>query len=362
MKNAQALVESHCLGVQTVLSNCHFKFQTRLPSARLRSSLARTRGFRGCRALPQPTNQTATEAALCDNAGVVWLGERRGFLSDWLTQQWVRATGRKIRLSEQKWLDGPVGHVRQIGKQFFADHARIHHFEMVEDETRGLVPNFEQLELHNVSAIAPSVRQFYEQTSEFELDAWSEWCGFFKPFGRALAVLFSRRLQQLNVPLSSLDSSRGISSSVLQWRDPTSRTVVQTAWVRELHATKNVLYAGSYSISRVPGIALPCVKVVFPLPNGNAVVLMKPEVHADGSFSVTSAGVKFGDPGFYFVVHGQQGVAWARYVRGLQESIRVYSAEPQTVRADHVLRLWGLQFLNLHYRMRLMSTLSMSPA
>jgi len=196
------------------------------------------------------------------------------------------------------------------------------------------------------------VRQFYERTSEYELDVWSEWCGGFRPLGRALALLFSRRLQQLNVPLSALDSSKGMSSAVLSLRDPVSSSVVQTAWVRELHATKNTLYAGSYSVCRVPEYKLPCVKVVFPLPNGNAVVLMKAQADPDGSFSVTSAGTRFGDAGFYFVVHVKGGFAYARYVRSLKESIRVYPAESSTVRADHVLWLWGLRFLRLHYRMR----------
>ena len=284
---------------------------------------------------------------------MVWLGDKRGFLSDWLTQRWVQATGRNIRPSEQTWLDGPVGNSRRIGSEFFADYARIHHLEAVRGGIRGLIPDFSDLELNDSGAIAASVRGFYERTSEYELDAWSEWCGLFRPLGRALALLFSRRLQQLNVPLSPLDSSKGISSAVLQWRDPDSGSVVQTAWVRELQATNNVLYAGSYSVCRVPGYRLPCVKVVFPLPNGNAIVLMKPEAHADGSFSVTSAGRGFGDPGFYFVVHGEGGIAWARYVRSLKESIRVYAAEHETVRADHILWLWGLQFLRLHYRMRL---------
>jgi len=49
------------------------------------------------------------------------------------------------------------------------------------------------------------------------------------------------------------------------------------------------------------------------------------------------------------------GIAWARYVRSLKETIRVYAAESDTVRADHVLWLWGLRFLRLHYRMRLVA-------
>lgn len=58
----------------------------------------------------------------------------------------------------------------------------------------------------------------------------------------------------------------------------------------------------------------------------------------------------FGDPGFYFVVD-QGSTVWARYVRAMKESIHVYAAEPDTLRADHTLRVWGRVFLRLHYRM-----------
>lgn len=79
---------------------------------------------------------------------------------------------------------------------------------------------------------------------------------------------------------------------------------------------------------------------------------MKPVVHPDGSLSVLSHGRSFGDPGFYFVVHGKDGSAWARYVRSLQEGIRVYVGDSGLVRADHDLRIWGMEFLRLHYRLR----------
>lgn len=286
---------------------------------------------------------------------MIWLGEKRGNLSDWTTQQWVRVTGRHIPLADHLWLDGPVGGTRQIGKQFFEDYAAGQRFEITQDDgTRGLIPDFRSLEDGSpvVAGIAQPVKDFYERTSEFDMDAWSDWCGAFRPFGRALSLLFSRRLQQLNVPLSPLDPSKGIASSVMQMRDPQTGRVVQTAWVRQLHATGNVLYAGSYSICSVPGHPSPCIKVVFPLPNGNAIVVMKAVAHADGSLSVQSIGRAFGDPGFYFVVHGSDGMIWARYVRSLEEEIRVYAAESGAVRADHTLWLWGIKFLRLHYRMR----------
>jgi hypothetical protein len=229
-----------------------------------------------------------------------------------------------------------------------------HALEVVESGPRGLMLDFKGLagSEADAGAVAPVVADFYERTSEYELDAWSEWHGLFKPFGIALAVIFSRRLQQLNIPLSPLDSSKGMTSRVIQMWDRQTGKLVQTAWVRELLATRHVIYAGSYSVCNVPGHPSPCVKVVFPLPNGNAIVLMRPEFHSDGSFSITSSGRRFGDPGFYFTVAGEGGSIWARYVRRFEEKITVYAAERDTARADHVLWFFGKEFLRLHYRMR----------
>ena len=151
----------------------------------------------------------------------------------------------------------------------------------------------------NPNDVDARVAAFYEKTADFEFDVWSEWCGAFRPFGGALAAIFSRRLQQLNVPLSPLDTKLGITSNVVQLKEQSGR-IVYTAWVRDVVATKRTLYAGSYSICHVPGYPGPCVKVVFPLPNGSAMVIMRPESGPDGSFTVRSVGVRFGDPGFYF--------------------------------------------------------------
>jgi hypothetical protein len=96
----------------------------------------------------------------------------------------------------------------------------------------------------------------------------------------------------------------------------------------------------------------PCVRVVFPLPNGNAIVVMRPTAGEGGSFVVVSSGKRFGDPGFYFTVRAETGEVWARYVPQLRETIRVYEAQ-DGARADHLLTIWGAAFLRLHYRMRL---------
>lgn len=284
----------------------------------------------------------------------MWLDDARGHVVDWSTQRWVQATGRRVALDRDAWLDGPIGKPTGIGSDFFRDYAAAHDLRVIDGQPCGLLPDFQALRgpAFDPSAVSPAVASFYEQTSEYDLDAWSQWCGAFRPFGWMLAVLFSRRLQQLNVPLSGLDTSRGMTSDVVTMVTPETGAVVFAGWVRQLLGSGRVIYAGAYSTCEVPGYAGRCVRVVFPLPNGNAIVVMRPEARADGSFSVVSSGAGFGSPGFYFTVHGPGGVVWARYVKSLRETITVYPGAAGEIRADHVLTLWGATFLRLHYRLR----------
>ncbi len=286
---------------------------------------------------------------------MVWLGSKRGYLTDWITQRWVQVTGRRIDLGSETWLAGPIAPATGIDPDYFASLASREGLILHKpDSAAGVISDFATLRgaSFEPSNVDPSVARFYEQTSAFELDAWAEWCGLFRPFGWLLAVLFSRRLQQLNVPLSGLDTSKGLSSEVLQFIDPATDSPCHTAWFRRLRGSGNVLYAGFYSVCTLPGRADPCVKVVFPLPNGNAIVIMRTESRPDGSFVVISAGDRFGEPGFYFTVRADSGTVWARYVRALRESIHVFPAERGRLRADHVLTYFGATFLRLHYRMR----------
>ena len=280
----------------------------------------------------------------------MWLGTKRGHLTDWITQLWVKLTGKSIDIERYPWLKGPTGKTRGIGPDFFHQLAQEQNLSI--EQGKGLLADFNQLasERCHPEKVSPLVKHFYENTGCYELEAWSEWSGFFKPFGWVLAKVFSRRLQQLNVPLSSLDTSGGITSDVIRISDPRTGEIRYTAWVRQLVGNESVVYAGSYSLCALPGVPGMCVKVVFPLPNGNAIVIMRAESLSDGSFSITSSGRRLGEPGFYFTVCAE-GRFWVRYVRAMRESIRVYPSGTADVRADHILRLWEMIFLRLHYKL-----------
>lgn len=286
---------------------------------------------------------------------MIWRGSKRGWLADWITQSWIRLTGRRVDLTKFGWLEGPIAPTTGIGPSYIQDLARQEGLVFRRDkEAFGIIPQFSVLSgaIFDTRRTCPSVIQFYQETSNFELDAWAEWHGTFRPFGSLLAFLFSRRLQQLNVPLSSLDTRLGMTSDVLHLLDTKTSAVRRVVWMRRLNATKNQIYAGFYSVCRLPNRSDPCVKVVFPLPNGNAIVIMKTEQGSDGSLTIISAGNGFGEPGFYFTVRDSNGNVWARYVKAMKESIHVYPDNGSQVRADHVLKFFGITFLRLHYRMR----------
>jgi hypothetical protein len=285
----------------------------------------------------------------------MWLGESRGNLIDWITQRWVQATGRRIDLAGHPWLAGPIGSTRGIGIDYFDKWAAAEGLRVERHGSgAGLLPSFAALagDGFDPKSVDPAVAEFYERSTNFELDAWAEWSGLFRPFGFLVVAIFSRRLEQLNLPLSALDTSWGMTSEVVRVTDPATGKIRANAWIRTLAKTGRIIYVGSYSVARPPEAAGPCIKTVFPLPNGNAIVLLRPHTQPDGSLLLTSEGQRFGGPGFYFTVHGPGAVVRARYVRSFRERIHVFSTGNGVVRADHTMSLWGLKCLHLHYRLR----------
>jgi hypothetical protein len=92
-----------------------------------------------------------------------------------------------------------------------------------------------------------------------------------------------------------------------------------------------------------------CVKVVFPMPNGNATVILRPENDDSSGFSLASVGRAFGDAGFYRVQRA--GSAWRVWrIASLHETFRLYVDDEGTVRCEHDVRFLGMRVLTLHYR------------
>jgi hypothetical protein len=277
----------------------------------------------------------------------IWLGKRKGYLTDWITQMWVKVTGQAFPNPDINWLLGPTAGVNIIGQDYFETLAKDLGYSLnVNKQSDGLLPIFDLVDEKDIDE---KVLDFYKNTVSYSLDAWHQWCGFFKPFYWLLAFIFSRRLQQFNMPISSLDTSLGMTGEIISVSDKSGHLF--TGWLRTLNATGHVVYAGCYSSCFLPEKgSTRFIKVAFPLPNGNATVIMKPEILNNRGLRLVSSGNKIGDPGFYFLVNGTKNRTHVKYVSAMKESIDVYTVNGE-LRADHILRFWGIVFLRLHYRM-----------
>ena len=92
------------------------------------------------------------------------------------------------------------------------------------------------------------------------------------------------------------------------------------------------------------------MKVVFPMPNGNATVILRPSIDGQGHLRLSSKGARFGDTGFYRVQSLGEDRLRVWRVSTLHEDFRVYVDEANVLRCDHSVRFLGMPVLSLHYR------------
>jgi hypothetical protein len=263
---------------------------------------------------------------------------------DWVTQLWNIALGRKVDADEDHWLLGPIGDIGGIADKFIARVAEEENLTIKRNEpASGLIDGFEGL----AKPVNPDIEAFYKRT--IDLDAWTQWKPIFGSLGYIVYKLFSQRIQQLNLPQNSLDTALGIKSEIISLVDDNEKTVYRV-WYRRLKKTDEVVYSGIYTHCRIPS-GEHCLKVIFPLPQGSATVIMRMSCDSKGNLELESKGKKYGDPGFYFLVKDRKGNLWKHYLPSFHERIFVYQDDEGTLRADHSMSLWKCRAYDLHYKM-----------
>ena len=277
--------------------------------------------------------------------------EERGHLLDRSTQAWVRATGRRVELSEYPWLDGPIGDPALIGDAWLERQTR--RLGGTPRAGGGLLEDFGALagDGFDPSQLEPAIRAFYERTDQWRLDVWSQWCPAAWPFGWLVSALFARRLHQLALPLRPLDVARGMDSEVVSVIDHRG-VQLGAMWLRRLRSNGDTVYSGWYGTADLPLAKHRSVSVTFPLPNGNLAIFLRPVVDEHGALVLSSPLASFGDDGAYLVVadHDHR-TAWVRRAP-LAERFRVFVDEEGVLRTDHALNLWTIPVIRLHYRLQ----------
>jgi hypothetical protein len=282
-----------------------------------------------------------------------WFRALVAAIGAWIIYRLIWVFGRTHRKSDVAWLLGPIGGP-MIGDATYQEVADSEGLSIERHaKTGGLVPSFTQLDGDGFAstAVHEQVRDFYEHTAAFAMDVWSR---TYFPASLALALLvttISRQVNQLNFPLSPLETALGLSSEIISMRTPDG-VVKYTGWFRTLAADADrVLYTGFYMTATVPGERAPCVKVVFPMPHGNATVVLRPSVDASGALVLDSSGGRFGGAGFYRVMARGTDRVRVWHIKSLKEHFRVYVDDKGALRCDHGVRFLGLPVLRLHYKM-----------
>ncbi len=216
------------------------------------------------------------------------------FVATWI-RTWIRITGKHVEKKTAPWLECPMGTPDRIGAEFYDHLAASENLRIERSPDAGLLGDFDALKGDGFDSaqIHPDIRDFYEHTTAYKLEAWSEAGLWTRLFLWGLTTFVSRNMDQLNFPVSSLELAGGMSSEVLPMIDASGRCRY-TGWLRRLLASGRVIYTGLYSTERVPGYPYPCVKVSFPLPYGSATVFLRPEAQPDGSYKIISSGSRFG--------------------------------------------------------------------
>ncbi|MEX2485218.1 MAG: hypothetical protein WED10_11680 [Brumimicrobium sp.] len=270
---------------------------------------------------------------------------------DWFTQQWVILWGRKIDPKNVPWLVGPFGDLDGTGDKFIKQLAEKENLVVERNsQSSGLLPSIKILELSEIelNTLSKKVIKFYETTANYNLDFTVKWNPFFKVFGGLVNRLFSNRINQLYIPTRSIKEAESLKSEIITLYDPKTNEVKYTVWYRTFKSTGKVIYSGVYSTCKLPS-GETCVKAVFPLPKGNATVIMKPSVQENGALTLNSAGKKFGDAGFYFMLNDSKGNCWSQFVRSFRDQLTI-GLENDTLRAQQTLTLWNQRVLKMNYK------------
>jgi hypothetical protein len=280
-------------------------------------------------------------------------------LQDWITQRWVILFGQKIDESEQKWILGPFGGLNGIGIKFIKQLAEKEHLTIDRQKNgKGLLQSIGQLNLSEVEldALSQNIIDFYQNTADYELKLKVKWNPLFKVFGLLLRVIFSKRIEQLNVPIRSIQNSEGLTSEIIHLKDLKTNEIKRTIWLRAFMATGQVVYSGVYETCTIPS-GKTCIKAIFPLPNGNATVILTPRVGNNGELILESAGNRFGDSGFYFLLKDSKGQLWTKYIKSFKDRL-VLRNENENVTATQTLSLWNLKVLEFEYTIQKLHTTS----
>ncbi|WP_029108904.1 hypothetical protein [Mycobacterium sp. URHD0025] len=270
---------------------------------------------------------------------------------DLATRKFWRVAGREVDLGgTQAWLQAPMGTEAGGNGWLRAEAARRGGALAEDDPDAGLQTDLVGLAGpgFDPAAVHPMIHDFYTHTARWRMEVWSSWSPLFWPGGELVSRLFGKRVRQLALPMRPLDVARGMDGTVSVITD-TSGNQVAAGWIRTLRRNGDTVFSGCYSRRTLPGALRPSVHVTFPLEEGNVQVFLQPQNRPGDGLRLVSPAGPWGADGAYVLVR-DQGRYFAKRVP-VHETFDLYVDDEQVLRTDHVLRMWNMAALRLHYKL-----------
>lgn len=271
---------------------------------------------------------------------------------DLATRRFWRWRGRPVELGgTHSWLNAVRSPRSEVGEDWLLGAAKESGGELLRRQPdAGLLSDMTLLDGPGFDSarLRPEIRDFYENTTRWRLEVWTEWNPLFIPAGELLAKYFGRRVKQLAIPTRPLEVALGMDSEISLITDASGEQA-GAAWIRRLRSTGEYLYSGYYRPQLLPSTPQPSVNVAFPLESGNVQVFLRPRTGRGGSLLMDSGPGEFGDHGTYVVV--QDGGRFYAARVPLHERFRVYVDDEGVLRTDHVIRFARSTAVRLHYKM-----------
>ena len=272
---------------------------------------------------------------------------------DWVTQQWVILCGRKINPKDYPWLIAPFGELNGIGEEFIYQLAEKENLVVIRNSnSKGLLNSINELNLteDQLNQLSEKVINFYESTADYDLEFKVKWNPYFSFFGFLVNRLFSQRINQLNIPTKNIPQSEDLVSEIITLNNPKNNESNYTIWLRKFKTSGKVIYSGIYGTCVLPS-GETCIKAVFPLPKGNATVIMKPNIGTENELILDSSGQKFGDAGFYFLLNDAKYNYWAQFISSFTDQL-IVKENDNHLQAIQTLRLWNCNVSQFTYHIK----------
>lgn len=191
-----------------------------------------------------------------------------------------------------------------IGKDFFKEFAREGEASFVRRANAGLMESFNALksDCFDPDAVHPIIKDFYENTSSFNMELSIWWNPIIKPFGKMYRLFYADRIKQTMIPLNN-DDFKGLDHWIETIDTNHDKKPEFRCWIRVVKNTGKPVYVGAYKIydSLTDDHKASYISVAFPIPTGSITTVLSPKNIDENGLFLTTKDKESREAGLYLI-------------------------------------------------------------